>query len=143
MKESHHKKKHLPPPLTTPQVQPDDDRMSRWLLSTEQFGRQWEFSWLAQNLTPVRHQKIHWRSVPGSSGGSLGGAIDIANRGAIRFYRDAAAPKTACSVKLTISYEVPSALAPVAAAVSPLVERVLAADLARFKELAEREHGGK
>lgn len=115
--------------------------MSRWLLSTEQFGRQWQFSWLAQNLTPVRHQKIHWRSVPGSTGGSLGGAIDIANRGAIRFYRDARAPNAACSVKLTISYEVPSVLAPVANAVSPLVERVLAADLARFKALAEEEHG--
>lgn len=88
-------------------------------------------------MTPVRHQKIHWRSVPGSTGGSLGGSIDIANRGAIRFYKGASAD--ACSVKLTISYEVPDALAPVGAAVSPLVEGILRADLQRFKELAERE----
>ena len=39
----------------------------------------------------------------GSTGGSLGSRIDIANRGQIRFYRKGPA---ACSVKLTISYEV-------------------------------------
>lgn len=38
-------------------VQPDDPKLSRWLLSTHQFGRDWEFSWLAQNLTPMKHQK--------------------------------------------------------------------------------------
>lgn len=116
--------------------------MSRWLLSTDQFGRTWQFSWLAQSLTPVRHQKIHWRSVPGSTGGSLGAAIDIANRGAIRFYRGGGGGP-GCSVKLTISYEIPDALAPFGAAVAPLVERILAADLARFKAIAEREHGAK
>jgi uncharacterized membrane protein len=41
----------------------------------------------------------------GSTGGSLGSGIDIANRGQIRFYRKGPA---ACSVKLTISYEVRS-----------------------------------
>jgi hypothetical protein len=54
--------------------------MSRWTLSTFQFNRQWEFSWLAQNLTPLRNQKIHWRSVPGSVGGSLGAGLEVANR---------------------------------------------------------------
>lgn len=48
---------------------------------------------------------IDWygTSVQGSTGGSLGSGIDIANRGQIRFYRKT---PTACSVKLTISYEV-------------------------------------
>ena len=53
--------------------------------------------------------QIHWRSLPGSTAGSMGSAIDIANRGQIRFYRKS---PTACSVKLTISYELPDALAP-------------------------------
>lgn len=47
-----------------PQVQKEDPRLSRWKLSTNQFNRDWEFTWLAQNLTPIRGQKIHWRSVP-------------------------------------------------------------------------------
>ena len=111
----------------------DDPKLSRWVLSTEQFGRTWELSWLARNLAPVRHQKIHWTSVPGSS--SFGSALDIANRGAIRFYKKGAA---ATSVKLTISYEVPDGLAPFASAVTPLVERILRTDMGRFKELAEK-----
>ena len=52
-----------------------------------------------------RHAAIDWygTNVQGSTGGSLGSGIDIANRGQIRFYRKT---PTACSVKLTISYEV-------------------------------------
>ena len=69
---------------------------------------QWEFSWLALNMTPMKHQKIHWRSVPGSS--SLGG-VEIQNRGQIRFLKKGV---DKCAVKLTISYEVPSVLAPFA-----------------------------
>ena len=111
------------------QVQPEDAALSKWVLSTHQFGREWRISWLARNLTPVRNQKIHWRSVPvrlRPSGpamrlqllllcqpqhmeapvvlqGSTEAPIEVANRGIIRFYPASAA---ACSVKLTISYEV-------------------------------------
>jgi hypothetical protein len=92
-------------------VQPDDPRMSKWTLSTYQFNQQWEFSWLALNLTPLKNQKIHWRSVQGSTGGSFGGGLEVANRGQIRFQR---LGKHACTVKLTIEYEVPNALAPFA-----------------------------
>lgn len=144
-------------------VLPDDgkgsgDKLSRWLLRTEQFGRSWEFSWLAQSLTPVKLQKIHWRSVQGSTGGALGSAVDIANRGAIRFYRKskrggggggggAGATSSSsgssgvphCAIKITISYEVPDVLAPFASALTPLVERILAGDMQRFKALAEKE----
>ena len=115
-------------------IQADDPKLSRWVLSTDQFGRTWEFSWLARNLAPVRHQKIHWTSVPGSS--TFGSALDIANRGAIRFYKKGAA---STGVKLTISYEVPDGLAPFASAVTPLVERILRTDMGRFKDLAEQE----
>ena len=41
----------------------------------------------------------------------MGSALDIANRGQIRFRRTGA---DACVVKLTISYEVPDVLAPLA-----------------------------
>lgn len=51
--------------------------------------------------------QIHWRSVQGSS--SMGSAIDIANRGQIRFYRKS---PSSCAVKLTISYELPDVLVP-------------------------------
>jgi len=131
---------HPRPSLPPSQVQPDDDRLSRWLLSTDAFGRSWSFSWLAQNLAPTPGQKIHWRSVPGSTGGALGATIDIANRGAIRFYKKGGG-KEGCSVKLTISYECPDALAPFAAAVTPFVESILAADLKRFKDVAAAAAG--
>lgn len=72
----------------------------------------------------------------GSSGGSLGGSIDIANRGQIRFYRQSA---TTCTVKLTISYEVPDVLAPFAGALTPIVESILSTDLKRFANLAAQE----
>ncbi|KAI7844181.1 hypothetical protein COHA_002316 [Chlorella ohadii] len=121
------------PWITSVVVQEEDPRLSRWTLSTFQFGRQWEFSWLAQNLTPLRNQKIHWRSVPGSTAGSLGGALDVQNRGQIRFLRKG--PQR-CQVKLTISYEVPSAMAPFASLLNPVVEGILQADMVRFKDYA-------
>jgi len=43
--------------------------------------RDWEFSWLARNLAPVRNQKIHWISEPGSA--SMG--LNVNNRGQIRY----------------------------------------------------------
>ena len=45
------------------QVLPEDKKLSRWTLSTNQFGRDWAFSWVSQNMTPIPMQKIHWRSV--------------------------------------------------------------------------------
>ena len=53
--------------------------------------------------------QIHWRSVPGSS--TMGSALDIANRGQIRFRKTS---PDSCIVKLTISYEVPDLLGPFA-----------------------------
>lgn len=121
------------PWITSVKVQADDPRMSRWTLSTFQFNRQWEFSWMALNMTPLKHQKIHWRSVPGTVGGSLGSALEVANRGQIRFLRKG---QQRCTVKLTISYEVPNAMAPFANLLTPVVEGVLQADMQRFAEYA-------
>ncbi|KAL4450056.1 hypothetical protein ABPG77_010725 [Micractinium sp. CCAP 211/92] len=121
------------PWITSVVVQQDDPRLSRWTLSTYQFNRQWEFSWLALNLTPLRNQKIHWRSVPGSTGGSLGSSLEVQNRGQIRFVRKG---PNKCSVKLTISYEVPGVLAPFASLLTPVVEGILSTDMKRFADYA-------
>ena len=40
---------------------------------------------------------------------------------------------------MTISYEIPSVLLPFGAAVAPVVEGVISADLARFRDYAERK----
>jgi uncharacterized membrane protein len=123
------------PWITSVVVQEDDPALSRWTLSTHQFGRDWELSWLALNLAPLRGQKIHWRSVAGSTGGSLGG-LEVANRGQIRFARRGPG---ACSVRLSISYEVPGPLAPFASLLTPVVEGILATDMGRFVEYAQAE----
>lgn len=73
------------------------------------------------------------RDGQGSTGGSFGGALDIANRGQIRFYRRGV---RRCAVKLTISYECPDVLVPLAGAVTPLVEGILKTDMQRFATLA-------
>ena len=75
----------------------------------------WEFSWLARNLAPVKNQKIHWASEPGSA--SLPG-LNIQNRGQIRFARRGPG---ACSVSLSISYEVPEMLAPFASVSAAII----------------------
>ncbi|KAI3438227.1 hypothetical protein D9Q98_000664 [Chlorella vulgaris] len=128
------------PWITSVKVQADDPRMSRWTLSTFQFNRQWEFSWLALNMTPLKNQKIHWRSVPGTVGGSLGSGLEVANSGQIRFARKG---EGRCTVKLTISYEVPSVLAPFASLLRPVVEGILQTDMRRFAEYAVQQQQGR
>ncbi|KAG1668475.1 hypothetical protein FOA52_005248 [Chlamydomonas sp. UWO 241] len=108
------------PWIKTVKVLESDPRLSRWTLSTNQFGRDWEFSWLARNLQPIKGQKIHWQSEPGSM--SLPG-VEIANRGQIRFVKKSA---KLINITLTISYEVPDVLVPFANALTPLVEGIIA-----------------
>lgn len=119
------------PWIKSVKIQESDPRMSRWTLSTNQFGRDWEFSWIARNLAPIRNQKIHWVSEPGSA--SYG--ISINNKGQIRFRRKG---PEACVVTLTISYEVPDVLVPFANALTPLVEGIIQGDMVRFKDYAVR-----
>ena len=121
------------PWITSVVIQDGDASLSKWTLSTHQFNRDWEFSWLAKNMTPLKYQKIHWRSVPGSVSGSLGGGLEIQNQGQIRFSRK---NDGSCAVKLTISYEVPGALAPFANLLTPVVEGILQADMVRFRDYA-------
>lgn len=125
------------PWIKSVKVLPDNPRLSRWTLSTNQFGRDWEFSWLARNLTPIKNQKIHWVSEPGST--SMAG-VDISNRGQIRFYPIG---KDKCKVNLTISYEVPQVLAPFANALTPVVEGILQRDMQRFREYVAADVANK
>lgn len=101
----------------------DRPEFSEWLLKYNAFGQDFEFKWTAKNLQPIHHQKIHWRSIDG-----------LPNRGTVRFY-----PRSPSSVgiQLTISFEVPEVLLPLAASVSPLVESILQKDLDRFAVFAK------
>ena len=69
----------------------------------------------------------------GSTGGSLGSGLEVANRGQIRFYPRG---QSSCAIKLTISYEVPDILAPFGGALRPVVESILQRDMNRFSEYA-------
>lgn len=92
---------------TRPLLVPPDAPWPNSLITCVLHTRDWEFSWLSRNLAPVKNQKIHWVSEPGSA--SLG--LNVNNRGQIRFIRRG---PSACSVSLTISYEVPQILVPFA-----------------------------
>ncbi|KAL5547145.1 hypothetical protein UlMin_006832 [Ulmus minor] len=106
------------PFISTVKIAEDQPALSRWSLKYNAFGRDIEFSWLARNMQPIPNQKIHWRSMEG-----------LENRGAVRFY-----PKgpSACIVELTVSYEVPQLLTPVASALQPFLEGLLQRGLERF-----------
>ncbi|XP_027934973.1 uncharacterized protein LOC114190333 [Vigna unguiculata] len=111
------------PFISSVQILPDKPDLSRWTLKYKAFGRDIEFSWLARNMQPIPNQKIHWRSMEG-----------LPNRGAVRFY-----PKgpSSCVVELTVSYEVPQLLAPVASALQPFLEGLLQRGLERFATFAK------
>jgi uncharacterized membrane protein len=120
-------------------VVPDaaDPASSRWILRTNQFGQDFEFSWVARDLPPEERRKISWESTEG-----------LNNRGAVRFAEVPALDADAfdsnrttrnnTKVSIEISYEVPDPLVPFGAAVSPLVESILDADLKRFSAFAEK-----
>eukprot|EP00850_Spirogloea_muscicola_P002763 SM000010S04401 [mRNA] locus=s10:1214734:1215904:- [translate_table: standard] len=110
-------------------VQPDQPELSRWTLEYAAFGQPLRFSWLARNLQPIHHQKIHWRSVDG-----------LPNRGAVRFYpRGPSACEVEQRLQLTISYEVPDFLAPLASSLRPLVESIIQRDMERFGKYASAQ----
>jgi uncharacterized membrane protein len=104
----------------------DDPACSRWILRTNQFGQDFEFSWVARDLPPVPREKIQWESTEG-----------LKNTGSVLFRSDPNDAKNT-KVQINISYEVPDPLVPFGAAVSPLVESILLADLRRFSEFAEK-----
>ncbi|MCO5586284.1 hypothetical protein L7F22_040223 [Adiantum nelumboides] len=104
----------------------DRPELSKWCLKYNAFGQNFEFTWTAKNLQPIRNQKIHWRSVDG-----------LPNRGTVRFY-----PRSSSTVgvELTISFEVPEVLVPLASSVSPLVQSIMQQDLERFAVIAKEQN---
>ncbi|GFP93604.1 uncharacterized 17.2 kDa protein in melc2-rnhh intergenic region [Phtheirospermum japonicum] len=111
------------PFISSVKILEDKPDLSRWSLKYKAFGRDIEFSWLARNMQPIKNQKIHWRSLEG-----------LPNRGAVRFFPKGAA---ACMVELTVSYEVPQLLTPVASALQPFLESLLVRGLERFAKFAK------
>ncbi|XP_021768651.1 uncharacterized protein LOC110732968 isoform X2 [Chenopodium quinoa] len=111
------------PFISSVKVVEDKPDQSRWTLRYKAFGRDIEFSWLARNLQPIPNQKIHWRSLEG-----------LPNSGAVRFY-----PRgpSSCLIELTVSYEVPQLLSPVASALQPFLESLLLRGLERFTNFAK------
>ncbi|CAA6662153.1 unnamed protein product [Spirodela intermedia] len=116
------------PFISSVEILKDKPDLSRWTLKYEIFGRDVEFAWLARNMQPIRNQKIHWRSLEG-----------LPNRGAVRFY-----PKgpSSCRIVLTVSYEIPQILAPVASAVKPFLEGLLLRGLEAFSTFAKKYKAG-
>ncbi|KAF7030398.1 hypothetical protein CFC21_041939 [Triticum aestivum] len=114
------------PFISTVKVLEDKPELSRWTLKYAILGRDVEFSWLARNMTPTKNQKIHWRSLEG-----------LPNRGAVRFF-----PKSSssCRVQLTVAYEVPEILTPVASALKPFLEGLLFNGLERFVAFAKERY---
>ncbi|XP_031407057.1 uncharacterized protein LOC116215476 isoform X2 [Punica granatum] len=111
------------PFISTVKILEDQPDLSRWSLKYKAFGQDLEYSWLARNMQPIPNQKIHWRSLEG-----------LPNRGAVRFY-----PKgpSSCLVELTVSYEVPQLLFPVASALKPFLASLLERGLERFARFAK------
>jgi uncharacterized membrane protein len=98
------------------EVLEDNPEMSRWKLASGI----WKFSWLSRTVKVVPHQILQWESVDG-----------LPNRGAIRFYDH----KGSSTVKMTLSYAVPHALAKIMdnGFLRGIVDSTLQADLERFK----------
>ncbi|MEL6138649.1 MAG: SRPBCC family protein [Cyanobacteria bacterium J06628_6] len=97
----------------------DAPELSRWKLASGI----WQFTWLSRTLKVVPHQILQWESVDG-----------LPNRGAIRFYDH----KGKSTVKMTIAYAIPSALARIMdnGFLRGIVDSTLQADLERFRQQA-------
>ncbi|KAL2535210.1 uncharacterized protein Fot_16601 [Forsythia ovata] len=111
------------PFISSVKILEDKPDLSRWSLKYKAFGRDIEFSWLARNMQPIPNQKIHWRSLEG-----------LPNRGAVRFFPKGA---SSCMIELTVSYEVPQLLVPVASALNPFLESLLIRGLELFAKFAK------
>jgi uncharacterized membrane protein len=103
----------------------DDPDLTDWTLAAQGF----RFHWKARITLRVDAQQLHWQSVGG-----------LPTRGAVRFYPQGPG-RTA--VKLSVSYELPGVLAPLMepSILGGIVTKELQANLERFRELVEREHG--
>ncbi|CAL5423253.1 unnamed protein product [Camellia sinensis] len=149
------------PFISSVKILEDKPDLSQWSLKYEAFGRDIEFSWLARNMQPIPNQKIHWRSLDGLPNSRS--CTIFSERSFIMRCRKGPKGKNICwigwvgmdiylvpvlpfhvvamrgTIKggLTVSYEVPQILVPVASALRPFLESLLARGLERFKELVK------
>ncbi|KAG4917215.1 hypothetical protein JHK87_054772 [Glycine soja] len=119
------------PFISSVKILPDKPDLSRWSLKYKAFGRDIEFSWLAPHSKSENPLAIYGRS---SKQYSFPVRFGFLPGGAVRFY-----PKgpSSCVVELTVSYEVPQLLAPVASALQPFLEGLLTRGLERFATFAK------
>ncbi|MEB3275568.1 MAG: SRPBCC family protein [Cyanobacteriota bacterium] len=101
----------------------DDPDLTDWTLAAQGF----RFHWKARITQRVEAQQLHWQSVGG-----------LPTRGAVRFYPQG--PQST-AVKLSVSYELPGALAPLMepTMLGGIVTKELQANLDRFRDLVESE----
>ncbi|MCP9801585.1 SRPBCC family protein [Synechococcus sp. RedBA-s] len=103
----------------------DDPDLTDWTLVAQGF----RFHWKARISQRIEAQQLHWESVGG-----------LPTKGSVRFYPQS---DRLTMVKLTVSYELPGALAPLMepSILGGIVTRELQANLDRFRDLVEQEHG--
>ena len=101
----------------------DDPDLTDWTLAAQGF----RFHWKARIIQRVEAQQLHWESVGG-----------LPTKGAVRFYPQG--PRLT-AVKLSVSYELPAALAPLMepTMLGGMVTKELQANLDRFRDLVESD----
>ncbi|THU67842.1 hypothetical protein C4D60_Mb05t28950 [Musa balbisiana] len=82
------------------------------------------------HFLPIPNQKIHWRSLEGLPNRRL--LSYTSDPGKLHLHEFAS-----IYVKLTVSYEIPEILIPVASALKPFLEGLLAQGLERFAKVAK------
>ncbi|HGY5537854.1 MAG: SRPBCC family protein [Prochlorococcus sp.] len=99
----------------------DDPNLTNWTLAAQGF----RFQWKARITKQVEGQQLQWESVGG-----------LPTKGAVRFYAES---ENHTAVKLSVSYELPRALAPLMepSILGGIVTRELQANLDRFRDLVE------
>ncbi|KAH1227132.1 hypothetical protein GmHk_10G027451 [Glycine max] len=109
------------PFISSVKILPDKPDLSRWSLKYKAFGRDIEFSWLAPHSKSENSLAIYGRSSKQRC------CAILSKRSFIMCSRS----------KLTVSYEVPQLLAPVASALQPFLEGLLQRGLERFATFAK------
>jgi len=102
---------------------PGEPDLTDWTLAAQGF----RFHWKARITQRVEAQQLHWQSVGG-----------LPTKGAVRFY---ALSPLQTAVKLSVSYELPAALAPLMepTMLGGIVTKELQANLDRFRDLVETD----
>ncbi|XRB19350.1 polyketide cyclase domain-containing protein [Pseudoscourfieldia marina] len=132
------------PWVTSVQTGFDDDRLSKWTVSTDTLPKPWdrplgqrlEYSWYALNSEPVEgdgFRTIAWvadeaAAVAAGTDANARAAL-VTNKGKVVIRYES---PTSCAITLSVSYAAPEALQPMGMALGPVLENILKNDLERF-----------